>query len=63
MRVFTGTWKLELHVNGKKLATMPCGVMTKRDADLNRAPVVLKRVNFATSRRPTECHCATSSTR
>ena len=46
MRVFTGTWKLELHVNGKKLATMPYEVMTKRDADLNRAPVALKRVRF-----------------
>ena len=39
-------WRQRWIVNGKKLATMPYEVMTKRDADLNRAPVAINRVKF-----------------
>ncbi len=46
MRTITGTWKVELHINGKKLDTLPFEVLVKRDPKLNRAPVALKKVKF-----------------
>ena len=51
MRNITGTWRVELHINGKKLATMPYEVMAKRDPKLNRAPVALKKIKFRSKPR------------
>lgn len=46
MRTITGTWKVELHVNSKKMDTLPFEVMVKRDPKLNRAPVALRKIKF-----------------
>ncbi len=46
MRTITGDWTVELHINRKKLATLPFTVLTKRDPKKNGAPAALKKVKF-----------------